>query len=146
MQKVVIVTDSISCLTGELLEQYHITVVPVRLLFQCEVYLDSVDITASLLNIRPTLSSSSGLIRFVSAVRNKEQGINGIIQLMEEKVGQAPVRVAVMHAYAPDEAERLNGRLLSKFNCAELWITEFSPVMGYACGTGAVGFAFLPES
>ena len=285
MQEVVIVTDSISCLTRELMEQYNITIVPVRLLFQGKVYRDSVDITASeayemflqdpasfttspaspghfleayheasklgkhilcitlssrlstgcdmarvareqakgelpeasievldsqnvtaaegfialeaaraaaegrslvevtkvaektrdkvsflivletiryvyrtgripkiaaqaasLLNIRPILTSSSGLIRFVGAVRNKEQGINRIIQLMEEKVGQAPVRVAVMHAYAPDEAEKLKGQLLSKFNCAELWVTEFSPVMGYACGTGAVGFAFLSES
>ncbi len=101
---------------------------------------------ASLLSIRPILTSSSGLIRFVGAVRNKEKGINRIIQLMNDKVGQAPVRIAVMHAYAPDEAEKLKERLLSKFNCAELWVTEFSPVMGYACGTGAVGFAFLPQS
>ncbi len=101
---------------------------------------------ASMLNIRPILTSASGLVHFVGAVRNKEHGVNRILQVMREKVGQSPVHVAVMHAYAPDEAERLKEQISSEFNCAELWVTEFSPVMGYACGTGAVGFAFYSES
>jgi len=61
---------------------------------------------------------------------------------MGDRVGQGPVHVAVMHAYAPDEAERLMERVSAEFDCAELWLTEFSPVMGYACGTGTVGIAF----
>ncbi len=99
----------------------------------------------SLLNIRPVLTSSSGLIRFIGAVRNKEHGINRLLKIMRDKVGQRQVHVAVMHAYAPDEAERLKERVSSEFNCAELWVTEFSPLMGYATGTGTVGFAFYPE-
>jgi len=100
---------------------------------------------ASLLNIRPILSSSSGLVRFMGAVRSKERGIERILQMLRQKVGQNPVHVAVMHAYVPDEAEKLKERISSEFNCAELWITEFSPVMGYATGTGTVGFAFYTE-
>jgi len=99
----------------------------------------------SMLNIKPILTSSSGLVRFMGAVRNKERGIDRILHVMRDRVGQSPVRVAVMHAYAPDEAEKLMERISSEFNCAELWLTEFSPVMGYACGTGAVGFAFYKE-
>ena len=64
---------------------------------------------------------------------------------MRDKVGQRPVHVAVMHAYALDEAERLMERISSEFNCAELWLTEFSPVMGYATGTGTLGFAYYWE-
>ena len=97
---------------------------------------------ASHLSIRPILSSSNGLVRFIGAVRKKESGINRILRMMREKVGQGKVHVAVMHAYAPDEAESLKERIESEFNCAELWVTEFTPVMGYACGTGTVGFAF----
>ncbi len=100
---------------------------------------------ASLLNIRPILTASSGLVRPIGAVRNKKNGIDRILQVMKAKVGQNPVHVAVMHAYAPDEAERLRERISSEFHCAELWVTEFSPVMGYACGTGVVGFAFYQE-
>ena len=96
----------------------------------------------SMLKIRPILTSSSGLVRFVGVVRNREKGIDRILQIMRDRVGQNAVHVAVMHAYAPDEAEKLKERISTEFNCAELWLTEFSPVMGYACGTGTLGFAF----
>jgi len=98
----------------------------------------------SMLNIRPILSIS-GVVHFIGAVRSREHGIDRILQIMRDKVGQSPAHVAVMHAYAPDEAERLMKRVSAEFNCAELWLTEFSPVMGYACGTGTVGIAFYPE-
>jgi DegV family protein with EDD domain len=98
----------------------------------------------SMLNIRPILTISR-VVHFAGAVRNKEHGIDRILQIMRDKVGQSPAHVAVMHAYAPDEAEKLMKRVSAEFNCAELWLTEFSPVMGYACGTGTVGIAFYPE-
>ena len=99
----------------------------------------------SMLNIKPILTSSSGLIRFVGAVRKKERGIDRLLQIMRNKVGHSAVHVAVMHAYDPDEARKLKERISSEFNCAELWVTEFSPVMGYATGTGTLGLAFYPE-
>ncbi len=99
----------------------------------------------SALNIRPIFTISAGAVRLISAVRNRQQGINRIIQKMRHKVGQSPVHVAVMHAYAPNEAEQLKQRIATEFNCTELWLTEFSPLMGYACGTGTLGLAFCRE-
>jgi len=96
----------------------------------------------SMLKIRPILTMSSGLVRFAGAVRNRERGIDRILKMMRDKVGGSPVHVAVMHAYALNEAKELMERVSSEFNCAELWLTEFSPVMGYATGTGTLGFAF----
>jgi fatty acid-binding protein DegV len=64
---------------------------------------------------------------------------------MKGKVGQSPARVAVMHAYAPDEAEKLRQRVSAEFNCVELWLTELSPIIGYACGTGTLGLAYYAE-
>jgi DegV family protein with EDD domain len=98
----------------------------------------------SVLNIRPILSVSE-VVHFNSVVRNRKQGIERIIQMMREKTGDKPVRAAVMHAYALDEAEKLKERVTAEFNCLELWLSEFSPVMGYACGTGTVGVAFYIE-
>jgi DegV family protein with EDD domain len=98
----------------------------------------------SVLNIRPILTVS-GAVHFTGAVRNREHGINRIVQMMRDKVRQSPVHVAVFHAYALDEAERLKERVSSEFDCAELWLGEFSPVMGYACGTGTLGLAFYTE-
>ena len=99
----------------------------------------------SILNIRPIFTISSGVVRTVGIVRSKEHGIERLLKRMRDKVGQSPVHVAVFHAYALDEAEKLKERVLAEFNCAELWLTEFSPIMGYACGTGTVGLAFYTE-
>lgn len=99
----------------------------------------------SLLNIRPLLTISSGVVRFMGAVRSRERGIERMLKVMSDKVGQKPVHVVVMHAYALEEAQRLKERVASAFNCAELWLTEFSPLMGYATGTGTLGLAFYAE-
>jgi len=102
-------------------------------------------LAGSMLNIRPLLTVSSGLVRFAGAVRSRERGIEQMLKMMRDKVGQSPVHVAVMHAYALDDAQRLKERVASEFNCVELWISGFSPVMGYATGTGTIGLAFYKE-
>jgi len=79
----------------------------------------------SVLNIKPILTVS-GKVHFTAAVRSRKYGIERILRMMRKKVGQNPVHVAVMHAYAPDEAERLQERIASEFDCAELWITLMS--------------------
>jgi DegV family protein with EDD domain len=99
----------------------------------------------SMLNIKPVLTIGSGAVRFRGAVRNREHGIERVVKITKERVGQRPVHMAVMHAYAPEDAEKLKERVSSDFNCVELWVAEFSPVMGYACGTGTLGVAFYPE-
>jgi DegV family protein with EDD domain len=98
----------------------------------------------SALNVRPILTIS-GTVRFAGMVRSRKQGIERIIQMMNQRVGKNPIHVAVTHAYAPEEAERLKNRVTAEFNCVEVWLAEFSPVMGYACGTGTVGTTFYTE-
>ncbi len=98
----------------------------------------------SMLNIRP-IFTISGVVRFAGVVRSRERGIKRMLKALRSKVGLNPVHVAVMHAYASDEAEKLKERVSAELNCVELFVTEFSPVMGYACGTGTLGIAFYPE-
>jgi len=99
----------------------------------------------SVLSIKPILTSSGGVVKFAGAVRSRAHGIEKMLKMMRNRVGQSPAHVAVMHAFAPDEAEKLKEKIASEFDCAELWITEFSPVMGYATGTGTLGLAFYKE-
>lgn len=96
----------------------------------------------SLLSIRPLLTISGGVVRVVSMGRDKGRGMERLLAFMKKRIGDTPVHVAVMHAYAPEDAERLSERVAAEFNCVELWLTEFSPLMGYACGTGTLGIAF----
>jgi len=102
-------------------------------------------VAGSLLNIRPLFTFSGGVPRFAGAVRSKATGIERLLQDMDGRVNGHAVRVAVMHVYAEEDAKRLKDMVQSRFNCSELWLTEFSPLMGYACGTGTLGLAFYPE-
>jgi DegV family protein with EDD domain len=102
-------------------------------------------LAGSVLSIRPVLTVSGGVVRFMGVVRSRERGIGRMLRVMREKVGKNPVHVAVMHAFAREEGEKLKERVAAEFDCAELWLTGFSPVMGYATGTGTLGLAFYED-
>jgi len=68
-----------------------------------------------------------------------------MLDSMAERVDGRPVHAAIMHAYALKRAEELRDIIAAKFNCRELWIGEFSPLMGYATGTDTLGVAFYPD-
>lgn len=99
----------------------------------------------SMLNIKPILTVR-GTVSFAGMARSRKKGIEHLLEIMREKAGSQPVRVAVTHAYAPEEAEALKEHIAKEFDCIEVWLSEFSPVMGYACGTGTIGFSFYTES
>lgn len=99
----------------------------------------------SMLNIKPMLTSAEGAIKFKGIVKNRESGVNKLIEILREAVGNQPAHIAVMHAYTPDEAEDLKQRIEKEFNCVELWVAEFTPVMGYATGTGTLALAFYRD-
>ena len=73
------------------------------------------------------------------------EGIPSTGKTMFKKVLRMPTIENCILITNPVEAERLKERISSEFNCAELWISEFSPLMGYACGTGALGIAFYTD-
>ena len=65
---------------------------------------------------------------------------------MKERVRKGqPIYVAVMHAAAAERAEKLRQQISSRFNCAEIFITEFTPVMGVHTGPGVIGVAFYSQ-
>ena len=99
----------------------------------------------SALNVRPLLTMTPKGLHFLGVTRSHRGGVERLLKAMREQVGTSPVRVAVTHAYAPEEAEKLRERIASEFRCVELWTSEFSPLMGYSCGTGTLGLGFLRE-
>ena len=104
----------------------------------------------SILPLKPILtissSDSKGFVHFAGATTTKQKGVERIVRMMKKSVGtQSPVHVAVFHANALEEGEKLKQRVSSEFNCVELFLTEFSPVMGYATGQGVVGLSFYPD-
>ena len=99
----------------------------------------------TMLNIRP-LFTVHEKVHLSGIVRSREHGIELMFEKIREKVGKSPIYAAVMHAYSPEAAAQLKDRVAKEFNCLDLWLTEFSPVMGYACGTGTLAVAFYSEA
>ena len=100
-------------------------------------------LAGSLLKIKPILTISQGEAHPVTNPRTNPGAIKRILSLMEKTIvkGQ-PLHVAVMQADAMERAIALRDEISSRFDCAELFITEFTPVMGAHTGPGVIGVAF----
>ncbi len=100
----------------------------------------------SMLSIKPILTGSNGRINFAATARTKQSGVEKMLQIMRKHVADSePVHVAVMHADALEEAQELEERIAAEFKCAEIFITDFSPIMGYATGPGTLALAYYKE-
>ena len=100
-------------------------------------------LAGSLLRIKPIFTVNDGDAHPVTNARTNSGATKRILELMGEKIvnGQS-LHVAVMHADALDKAKELRDEISSQFDCPELFITEFTPVMGVHTGPGLIGVAF----
>ncbi len=99
-----------------------------------------------ILNIKPVFSVNGGEAHTLALPRSTKSAIKRILKLMAKNTGKkALLHVAVMHADALEQAKLLREQISSRFNCAELFITEFTPVMGVHTGPGVIGVAFYSE-
>jgi DegV family protein with EDD domain len=100
----------------------------------------------SILNIKPIFTLNHSDAHTVALPRNTKSAIKRIVKLMEDDIDRnRPLHVAVMHADALEHAVNLEKRISSRFNCNEIFITEFTPVMGVHTGPGLFGVAYYTE-
>ncbi|MBI4295225.1 MAG: DegV family protein [Chloroflexi bacterium] len=101
---------------------------------------------SSLLQIKPILQLSRGEVSLLTRARTKTRAVKRVLAIMKQRVtqGQKP-HVAVFHANVPQEAQSLKEQLASQLDCAELYITQFTPVMGAHSGPGVLGVAFYSD-
>jgi DegV family protein with EDD domain len=100
----------------------------------------------SILHIKPVFSLNHANPRLAGLPRSMKSAIDRILKLMERSVNKGhPLHLAVMHADAIEEAKILKEKIVSRFECQEIYITEFTPVMGVHIGPGLVGVAFYEE-
>jgi DegV family protein with EDD domain len=107
----------------------------------------AVALIGSLLNVKPILehSPSVGETAPVGRARTKARAVEHMLEIMSERVGKSKVHVNVHHAGALEEGLKLQEEIGSTFDCLELWLTEFTPVMGVHTGPGLVAVAFYAE-
>ncbi len=100
----------------------------------------------TLLRIKPLFELSRGEVRQMARPRTMRRAMERLLDIARSQVGDRPVHGAVMHADAPESAELLRERVESEFQCDELFVSEFSAVMGTHTGPGLLGFAFWTET
>jgi DegV family protein with EDD domain len=100
----------------------------------------------SVLNIKPIFTLNHSDAHTVAVPRTIRSAIKRILKLMDSHIDKAlPLHVAVMHADAPQHAATLKKSISSQFDCSELFITEFTPVMGVHTGPGLFGVAYYSD-
>jgi DegV family protein with EDD domain len=98
----------------------------------------------SVLNIKPVLHLSEGSVDALESVRTKSKAVSRMLDLITQHADGNPVRAAVIHAGAIDEAGEIKSRLDGLLNCEELLVTDLSPAISVHTGPGTVGVAICP--
>ena len=101
---------------------------------------------ASLMQIKPLFKLEKSEITTLARPRTRRVAIRRMIELMRSEADPGPLHVAIMHADAPQDAEFIRDTVNDEFDCAELYISEFTPAMGAHIGPGLLGIAFWSES
>ena len=100
---------------------------------------------ASLLRIKPIFELAQGNVRTVARPRTHQRAMRKLVELMREGVEPGRIHATVMHADAADEAEELKRQIEAELSCEDLFISEFTPVMGAHIGPRLLGVAFRSD-
>jgi len=99
----------------------------------------------TVLSIKPILYLVDGHVDVFAKPRTKSRAIHIILEQMARQAQGRPIHVAIFHADALDDANSLRETVAAHFNCAELYITPFTPVMGAHTGPGVLGLAYYAD-
>jgi DegV family protein with EDD domain len=99
---------------------------------------------ASLIQLKPVIKLRDGALEACENVRTRSRALDRLIELLVEAVGtDGPVNVAVVHARALEEGQRLLERLKSTLNCREALFDELVASLAVHGGPGVVAvFAY----
>ena len=96
----------------------------------------------ALLGLKPVFEMHRGETESVARPRSAARARRRLIDRVAARAGGDPVHAAVIHADAHDAAEGLRRALRDEVECAELYVSELSPVVGAHTGPGLVGVAY----
>jgi len=101
----------------------------------------------SVLDMKPVLGHDPAVGETVPVARprTKKRAVERMLKIMVERMGDSKVHVVVQHADELEEAKKLAAEIESRFNCVEMSITEFAPVMGVHAGPGLLAIGFYAD-
>jgi DegV family protein with EDD domain len=96
------------------------------------------------LNLKPILTVKEGKVEAVERVRTKGKALDRVAEIIQQQCnGKSPIRLATLHANAPEDAKSLLAAVSQKLEITESIQAELSPVVGTHTGPGTVGLAYI---
>lgn len=102
-------------------------------------------LVGNLLRAKPLVQVRENNVGLIGQVRTRNQAIRKLLDTLAERVGEARVRIAILHTGATEEAMRLREEIAARFKCVEILIEPVTPVLGVHAGPGALGLAYHIE-
>ena len=99
---------------------------------------------ASLLNVQPIVRLDDGLLDMAERVRTRKKAVERIIEMARERVGDAPVHLAVLHAEAPEEGAELLEQAKRAFQYREAFVHDLALSLAVQFGPGALALSTYP--
>ena len=99
----------------------------------------------SLLGIKPLTELKLGQAKLLGRPRSRAKALEKMLAIAKSRTMGLPVHMNVMHAQAEEDAEDVGRRVDREFDCRELLVSEFTPVMGAHLGPGLLGLAFYTD-
>jgi DegV family protein with EDD domain len=97
----------------------------------------------SLLQIKPIIScDAEGEYYTVCKARGRANSIEKLIHLVEEAAAKGPIKLAIAHGGAYEEAMKVKERLRHLPNVKEIIFGQISPALGVHTGPGLIGACF----
>ena len=101
---------------------------------------------AAKLKIKPiNRMSDEGVMEYVDMVHKRSAGFKKMIEIVKNDADTDALHFMVSHADAPSAAQKLVDMLNKEFNCLSMIVSDYSPVMGYSTGPGAMFIGYHPE-
>ncbi len=96
------------------------------------------------LQLKPILEVTGGQVEAIERVRTRSKSLQRVVEIIEERIaGRTPIRLATLHANAPDDAKKLLDIATERMAVEESVFSEISPVVANHAGPGTVGLAFM---
>ena len=89
--------------------------------------------------------SDQGKLEMLDRTRNTSEGLQKLVQYIAKQDSGAGLHFMITHADAVKMARVMQSMLEEKFNCLSMLISDYSPVMGYGAGPGAIFVGYRPE-
>ena len=99
----------------------------------------------AVLPLKPMLSVHGGRLHLAGATTSMEKSEEKIIKLLKETWDENFPEIGLMHIESQKEIEKFREKISSSLPKVQTFISEFSPIVGYATGKGTLGIGFFAK-